>query len=287
MVVPCLIACMAWWRRLFGAFQSRTPMWSNDNRYGSLIFFRSTIHNHSAPWIIWAHNRLSKNRFGKTSFHHQWYAAVSSSPSLQIPWKVSWVIYKILLSISLSRNKEGNYLVCRWVMSPPRWQGMNPIIKTCNIPKEPTGGQWNRQPRDLLAEHSRLDNRMLKQRHRWNSVLSEMGQGGLMGSICCTWIPFILVTINQSHLSPLLKSYSANPLEDPKIHFCTGINWIILCHDSHDPLCLPTGILYLVFFLVMITSYCTFISQSWRFCLTVSPTLFPLLTHSLLLSIWS
>ena len=27
---------------------------------------------------------------------------------------------KILLSISLSRNEEGNYLVCRWVMSPPR-----------------------------------------------------------------------------------------------------------------------------------------------------------------------
>ena len=49
-----------------------------------------------------------------------------------------------------------------------------------------------------------------------------MGQGELMGSICYTWIPFVLVTINQSHLSPLLKSYSANPLLDLKTHFGTG-----------------------------------------------------------------
>ena len=47
------------------------------------------------------------------SVHYQWCAAVLSSPSLQIPWKVSWVIYKILLSISLSRNEEGNYLMHR------------------------------------------------------------------------------------------------------------------------------------------------------------------------------
>ena len=57
----------------------------------------------------------------------------------------------------------------------------------------------------------------------WTSALSEMGQGELMGTIRCTWIPFILVAINQSHLSPLLKSYSANPLLDPKTHFDTGI----------------------------------------------------------------
>ena len=54
------------------------------------------------------------------------------------------------------------------------------------------------------------------------SALSEMGQGELMGSICCTRIPFILIPINQSHLSPLSKSYSANPLVDPKTHFGTG-----------------------------------------------------------------
>ena len=54
------------------------------------------------------------------------------------------------------------------------------------------------------------------------SVLSEMGQGELMGSICCTRIPFILVAISQLHLSPLLRSYSVNPPVDPKTHFGTG-----------------------------------------------------------------
>ena len=56
----------------------------------------------------------------------------------------------------------------------------------------------------------------------WTSVLSEMGQGELMGSIRCTQIPFILVAISQSHLSPLSESYSSNPLADPKTHFGTG-----------------------------------------------------------------
>ena len=56
----------------------------------------------------------------------------------------------------------------------------------------------------------------------WTSGLSEMGQGELMGSIRCTWIPFILVAISQSHLSLLLMSYSANLLLDPKTHFRTG-----------------------------------------------------------------
>ena len=63
---------------------------------------------------------------------------------------------------------------------------------------------------------------MLEQRHRWSSALSEIGQGKLMGSICCTQIPFILVMISQSHLSPLLKSYSTNPLVDLKTHFGTS-----------------------------------------------------------------
>ena len=67
-----------------------------------------------------------------------------------------------------------------------------------------------------------LDDWMLKKRHRWDSVLSEMGQGELMGSIRCTWVPFILVATNQSHLPPLSKSYSPNPLEDPKTHFGTS-----------------------------------------------------------------
>ena len=152
MVVPCLIACVAWCRQLFGALQSRTPMWSRDNKEGLLIFLQSTIRSHSAPQIIWAHSQSSKKRFGKTSFHHRWCAATSSSPSLRIPWKVSWVIYKILLSISQSRNKEGNYLVCHRVMSPPRHWGMNPLVKTLDLPKEPTHGQLDDRLLNVLSE---------------------------------------------------------------------------------------------------------------------------------------
>ena len=107
-------------------------------------------------------------------------------------------------------------------MSPPRCQGMNPVIVTCYVPKKPTCGQRNQWTGDLFPKSRRLDDWMLKKRHRWSSGLSEMGQGELMGSICCTWIPFILVMINQSHLSQLSKSYSANPLVDLKTHFDTG-----------------------------------------------------------------
>ena len=132
------------------------------------------------------------------------------------------MIYKILLSISLSRNEEGNYLMCHWVMSPPRRQGMHLIIKLSNVAKEPTCGQQNQRLGNLFPKGSRLDDWMLKKRHRWDSVLVEVGQGKLMRSIHCIWIPFILVATNQSHLSPLSESYSTNPLIDPKTHFSTG-----------------------------------------------------------------
>ena len=97
------------------------------------------------------------------------------------------------------------------------------------------------------------------------------GQGKLMGSICCTWIPFILVAISQSHLSPLLDLYSANPLVDLKTHTSTDTVVLFLCHDSHDLLCLWIHVLCLDSFFVMITSYCTFLSQSWQFCSLSAP----------------
>ena len=72
----------------------------------------------------------------------------------------------------------------------------------------------------------------------WTSGSSEIGQSELMGSIRCTQIPFILVAINQSHLLPLSKPYSPNPLPDPKTHFGTSTVVLFPCHDSHEPLCL-------------------------------------------------
>ena len=155
-------------------------------------------------------------------------------------------------------------------MSPPRWRGILFIAESSNITKKPTRGQWNHWTRTLSKGRS-LDDWMLEKRHRWSSVLSEMGQGELMGFIHCTRIPFILVEINQSHLLPLSKSYSSNPLVDPKTHFSTGTIELFLCHNSHNLLCLSTHVLCLALGFVMITSYHTFVSRSWQFCLLSAP----------------
>ena len=101
-----------------------------------------------------------------------------------------------------------------------------------------------------------------------------MGQGKLMGSICCTRIPFILVAINQSHLSPLLRPYSANPPVDPKTHISTGTIELFFVMILTTHICLQTYVLCLALFLVTITPYCTFSSQSWWFCLLSAPLWF-------------
>ena len=88
--------------------------------------------------------------------------------------------------------------------------------------QKPTCGQLDDGMTAMFSEDQRPDNGMLHVGHKEYSVSIEMGQGELMGFIHCTRIPFILVTISQSHLSPLSKSYSANPLLDPKTHFGTG-----------------------------------------------------------------
>ena len=140
MVVPCLIAWVAWCRRLLGAFQSRTPMCNNNNNKASLIFIQSTTQSYSAPQIIWAHSRSSKYRFGNTSFHQQWCAAVLSSPSLWTPWKVAWVIYNFSSVFLSRRNKERNYLERRRIMSPSRQRGILFVAESSNITQEPTRG---------------------------------------------------------------------------------------------------------------------------------------------------
>ena len=99
---------------------------------------------------------------------------------------------------------------------------MNPLVEMLDLPEKPTSGQLNSRLLHVFSKDCRLDDGMLEQRHERYSVLSEMGQGKLMGSIRCTRIPFILVTTNQSHLLPLLRPYSANPLVDPKTHFGAG-----------------------------------------------------------------
>ena len=87
----------------------------------------------------------------------------------------------------------------------------------------------------------------------WTSALSEIGQGELMGTIRCTQIPFILIAISQSHLSPLSKSYSSNPLLDPKTHFDTGIVelFVLSCFSRPPMLINPCSMFSPSFLLLM------------------------------------
>ena len=113
-----------------------------------------------------------------------------------------------------------------------------------------------------------------------------MGQGGLMGSLCCTQIPFILIAINQSHLSPLSMSYSSNPLVDPKTHFGTGTNELFFVMILTTPM-LTNPCSMFSLFLCHDHILLPFHFAIMTILLTVSPTLGPLLTHSLLIFIFS
>ena len=114
-----------------------------------------------------------------------------------------------------------------------------------------------------------------------------MGQGELMGSIHYTWIPFILITTNQSHLSPLSKSYSSNPLIDPKTHSGTGtIELFFVMILMTPPMLINLCSMFSLFLCHdHVVSHLRFAILT--ILLTISPTLDPLLTHSLLLSIFS
>ena len=158
-------------------------------------------------------------------------------------------------------------------MSKSWWQGMLPPIPTGDESKKPTSGQFNNWTTTLTIMSRRMNDRLLEDSSH-DSVPMKKGQSELMGSIHCTQIPFILVATNQSHLSPLSKTLLSQPTSrsiDPhRYWYC----WIVLCHDSHNPLCLHIYVLCLALFFVTITSYRTFISQAWRFCLPSAPLWF-------------
>ena len=68
---------------------------------------------------------------------------------------------RIPLSVSSSRNEEGDYLVSRWVVTITRRWGMNPFVETLNLPKKPTHGQLDDRLLDIVTEDQRTDDRML------------------------------------------------------------------------------------------------------------------------------
>ena len=138
----------------------------------------------------------------------------------------------------------------------------------------------------VLSEGQRPDDRMLHVGHWRCSVSSEKGQGELMGSICCTQIPFIFVMTSQSHHLPLSLLYSADPLVDLKTHPGTGTDELFLVINLTTPMLINPCSMFRPFLCHNhILSHLLFIIMT--ILLTVSPTLVPLLTHSLLLSIFS
>ena len=122
-------------------------------------------------------------------------------------------------------------------MSKTQQQGMNPPIPPMDGAQEPTHGKLDHRTMIILAKDWRTDNQLLENSGHF-SVSSKNGQDELMGSIRCTWIPFILIVTGQSHCLPLLRPYSVNPQVDPKTHTSTNTIVLFICHDSHDPLCL-------------------------------------------------
>ena len=93
-----------------------------------------------------------------------------------------------------------------------------------DVTQEPTGGQRNHWTMTFLTDGGKTDDGLLEVGSHY--CVNKKGQGKLMGSICCTQIPFIFIKTSQSHLSPLLDHYSVNPQTDPKTH--TGTDAIVL-----------------------------------------------------------
>ena len=117
------------------------------------------------------------------------------------------------------------------------WAQATASIPSRDETQEPTSGQFNNWTTPLSPRMWRMNNRLLEVCGH-DSVSMRKGQSKLMGSIHCTQISFILITINQSHLLLLSDHYSANPLVDLKTHHGTDAIVLFLCHDSHNPLCL-------------------------------------------------
>ena len=153
--------------------------------------------------------------------------------------------------------------------------------------QKPTSGQLNDRTTPILTKDRRTDDWVLDVGYWRNSVSSEKGQSELMGSICCTQIPLILVMTGQSHHSPLSGPYSANPQVDPKTHTSTNavVLFFVMIH-TNPPMLMNLCSMFRPFLSHHhVLSHLLFVIM--MILLTVSPTLVPLLTHSLLLSIFS
>ena len=74
------------------------------------------------------------------------------------------------VSISTSRNKEGNYLERQRVMSLAQHWSMNPFVETLDVPEEPTHGQLDNRLPNLFPKDWRTNDRVLHVGHSRSSA---------------------------------------------------------------------------------------------------------------------
>ena len=71
------------------------------------------------------------------------------------------------VSISTSKNKEGNYLVNQRVMSVAQQWSVFPVVPSTDFPQKPTSGQLDDQMTAILPEDRRPDNWVLDVSSHW------------------------------------------------------------------------------------------------------------------------
>ena len=139
------------------------------------------------------------------------------------------------ISVSTSRNKEGNYLKCQRIMSIAQHQSMNPVVPMMDFTQEPTCGQLNDWTMTVLPEDWRLDDWVLHVGH-W--------------SIVC-WVR--KVKVSWWDLSTVLGSLlsSSQPTNHITRHYHSLLSQPTGRSEDH----ISTGTIVLFFVMTLTTSY--------------------------------
>ena len=88
-------------------------------------------------------------------------------PSLPNPMEGILGNLQFSISVSTSRNKEGNYLEHQRVVTITQHRSMFPLIPTTDIPQEPTSGSLDDQMTTIITEDWRMDDWVLDIGSHW------------------------------------------------------------------------------------------------------------------------
>ena len=71
------------------------------------------------------------------------------------------------VSVSTSRNKEGNYLKCQRVVTIAQRWSVFPVVPLMDVPQEPTSGQLDDQTTTVLSKDQRTNDWVLDVGSHW------------------------------------------------------------------------------------------------------------------------